>query len=153
MSGPKVVRIVTREEVIAICEGLLARLREAARQWEKTGLRNDLLTNEAVEQTRQRVKELEEFLLKDRFLDLQKQVPSEIQFLKVDMAKRIEQAAKKAADSRVRARRLASMARQKIEDANRDGLVLPKDLRTELEAVAGGGINERRAEAVLAEIL
>jgi hypothetical protein len=58
-------RRITREEVIAICEGLLAHLREAARQWEKTGLRNDQLTNEAVEQTRQRVNELEEFLAKD----------------------------------------------------------------------------------------
>jgi hypothetical protein len=59
----------------------------------------------------------------------------------------------KRVQARVRARRLASMARQKIEDANRDGLVLPKDLRRELEAVASGGVHEKRAEAALAEAL
>src|SRR5262249_14457932 len=75
------------------------------------------------------------------------------EFLKVDMAKRIEQAAKKAADARVRARRLAIMARQKLEDANQNGFVVPKDLRRELEAVASGDVNEERAEAVLADIL
>jgi hypothetical protein len=30
MSGPKVVRIVTHEEIVAICEGHLARLNAAA---------------------------------------------------------------------------------------------------------------------------
>lgn len=153
MSGPKVVRIVTREEIIAMCEGHLARLRTAAAQWEKVGRRNGLLSDEAIEKTLQRVKDLEAILAKDRFLDLQKQVPIEIEFLKADMARRIEEAAKKAAAARVRQRRLASMARQKLDDAKRDGLALPDTLWRALEASAKGASDEKRSESALAEAL
>lgn len=48
MSGPKVVRVVTREEVIATCEARLTDLREAVSRWEKVGKRNDLLTDDEV---------------------------------------------------------------------------------------------------------
>lgn len=43
MSGPKVVRIVTREEHEAICRGMLARIDAALEQWAETGRRNDCL--------------------------------------------------------------------------------------------------------------
>ena len=33
MSGPKVVRIVTREEILALCEGQLARVDAALADW------------------------------------------------------------------------------------------------------------------------
>ncbi|MGE8334829.1 hypothetical protein, partial [Pseudomonas laurylsulfatiphila] len=34
MSGPKVVRIVTREEILAICDGHLQRLELALARWQ-----------------------------------------------------------------------------------------------------------------------
>ncbi|BBI42545.1 hypothetical protein ALP64_204920 [Pseudomonas syringae pv. actinidiae] len=39
MSGPKVVRIVTREEIIAICEGHLQRLERAVNRWQTQATR------------------------------------------------------------------------------------------------------------------
>ena len=39
MSGPKVVRIVTREENEAICRGMLARIDAALEEWAETGRR------------------------------------------------------------------------------------------------------------------
>lgn len=48
MSGPKVVRIVTRGELLAFCEGILARLDAAVEEWIKIGRRNDTLTEAEV---------------------------------------------------------------------------------------------------------
>src|SRR5262249_14687325 len=62
-------------------------------------------------------------------------------------------AVKSVFGARVRARRLASMARQKIEDTDQGSVVLPNALRRELDAVANGGVSEERAEAALAEAL
>lgn len=153
MSGPKVVRVVTREEIIAICEAHLAELREAISRWEKVGNRNDLVTEDDVAKTRERCKEIEALLTKDQFLDVQKQVPLEVEFLKTDMQRRIEAAAKKAADVQLRKRRIQGMAAQKLEEVKKDGLALPDDVRTKLERVAAGGVDEKSAEAALAEVL
>jgi hypothetical protein len=54
MSGPKVVRIITREEIIAICKDHLAQLEAALRRWERVGRRNALLSDKDIESTRER---------------------------------------------------------------------------------------------------
>lgn len=153
MSGPKVVRVVTREEIIAICEGQLAALREAVSRWEKVGKRNDLVTEDEIAKTRGRLKEIEALLSKDRFLDLQKQVPLETEFLKADMQRRIQAAAKKAADAQLRKRRIESMAAQKLEEVKTSGFTVTNDLRARLERAAAGSLDEKSAEAVLAEVI
>ena len=51
MSGPKVVRIVTREEIIATCKDILAQLEAEVRQWERVGRRNDLLSDHDIAAT------------------------------------------------------------------------------------------------------
>ena len=43
MSGPTVVRVVTREELVAICQGQLARLDRALEHWISQGRRADAL--------------------------------------------------------------------------------------------------------------
>ena len=52
MSGPKVVRIVTREEIIATCKDILAQLEVEIRRWEKIGTRNELLSDDEIDATR-----------------------------------------------------------------------------------------------------
>jgi hypothetical protein len=44
MSGPKVVRIVTREEILGICHGQLARVDAALAEWTRKGRRNSCRT-------------------------------------------------------------------------------------------------------------
>lgn len=153
MSGPKVVRVVTREEIIAICEARLTELREAVSRWERVGQRNDLLTEDDVAKTRTRLKELEALLSKDRFADLQKEVPLEVDFLKADMEQRIKAAAKKKADAQLRRRRIESMAAQKLDEVKKRSAVLPGDLRVKLERVAAGSVDEKSAEGILAYVL
>lgn len=153
MSGPKVVRIVTREERIAICQDQLALLRAALHEWERVGNRNDLLKDEDVKNSRKRCGEIAALLETDRFTDLQKQGAEEIAFLKNDMTRRLTVAAKTAAEVRTRNRRLVIMAQQALKRANDGSVAISAALRTEIEAIASGQLNdEDRAEKALAEI-
>jgi hypothetical protein len=154
MSGPKVVRIVTREEIIAICKDQLAQLEAALRRWEKVGRRNALLSDKDIESTRERQAQLCALLTKDRFVDLQKQVPDEITFLANDMERRLCEAASKAATARVYALRLATMAQQALDRSTSGQQVLPEALRRDLEnVIQSGGTDRKHAEKILADVL
>lgn len=151
MSGPKVVRIVTREEIIATCKDILAQLEAEIRRWERVGKRNDVLSDEDIAATRNRQAALKTLLATDRFMDLQKQVPNEIAYLQADLAERLNEAASKAASARLQERRLAALARQTLD---RTDIMIPTDLRGELEAVVkGNGSNKSQAENALARVL
>lgn len=89
MSGPKVVRIVTREEIIAICQGHLARMDAAAQEWVKVGRRNGVLTDAEISATQSRHEALRNLLARGRYMDLQKKVPEEISFLQADQEARL----------------------------------------------------------------
>jgi hypothetical protein len=154
MSGPKVVRIVTREEIIAICEGMLAQLRHAIAQWSGIGKRNDLITKEELAITHKRLAEIETLLRADQFTVLQKQVPSEIAYLKSDMACRLAAAAGRSADVRTRARRLAETAAQLLARLQGGEPSAPQALAQRLAAVADGSIADvKTIEEILNEAL
>jgi hypothetical protein len=151
MSGPKVVRIVTREEIIATCKDVLAQLEAEVRSWEKVGKRNELLGDDDIAATRQRQAHIDALLSADRFVDLQKQVPAEIAYLQANMAERLSEAATKAASARLQGRRLAALAGQTL---GRKDIVIPPDLHRDLEAVAAGQVsNIAQAEKALASAL
>lgn len=151
MSGPKVVRIVTREEIIATCKDILAQLEVEIRRWEKIGTRNELLSDDEIGATRKRYAALTALLAADRFIDLQKQVPDEIAYLQADSTRRLSEAATKVASARLQGRRLAAMARQTLD---RSDIVLPPDLRRDLEAVvAGNGSDKAQADKALSDVM
>jgi hypothetical protein len=151
MSGPKVVRIVTREEIVANCRGILAQLEAEIRRWERVGKRNELLSDADITATRKRQAGLEALLAGDRFDDLQKEVPDEITYLQANIVERLNEAASRAASSRLQGRRLAMMARQTLD---RTDIAIPPGLRRELDAViTDGGLNKDQAERVLADAL
>lgn len=151
MSGPKVVRIVTREEIIARCKDILSQLEVEIRRWEKVGTRNELLSDADIAATRKRQVDLKALLSADRFLDLQKQLPDEIAYLQADMGRRLSEAASNAASARLQGRRLAAIARQTLD---RSDIVIPPDLRRDLQAVVkGNGSNKAQAEKALASAL
>jgi hypothetical protein len=151
MSGPKVVRIVTREEIIATCKDVLAQLQAEVRRWERVGKRNELLSDDDIAATRKRQAGIEALLAADRFEDLQKQVPVEIAYLQANIAERLNKAASKAASARLQGRRLAALAGQTL---GRTDIVIPADLRRDLEALAAGkSFNIGQAEKALASAL
>src|SRR5262249_11273695 len=154
MSGPKVVSIVTREEIIAICKDHLARLEAALQRWERVGRRNELVSGKEVEGRRKKHAKLRALLAADRFTELQKRVPDEIANLQADMEQRLSEAASRAASARLYGSRLAAMAQPTLEHSARGQKPLSNSLKRELEAVVQSkGANRERAEKVLAEVL
>ncbi|MCU7646301.1 hypothetical protein [Pseudomonas piscis] len=105
MSGPKVVRIVTREEIIALCEGHLQRLEQAMARWEAQAARLGELTEEQRNATRARAERLRALLGQEQFAQLQKAVPIEIEYLRRDQTEREERAVLRATEQRQRQRR------------------------------------------------
>jgi hypothetical protein len=136
MSGPKVVRIVTHEEIVAICEGHLARLNAAADEWVRVGRRNGLLTDAEISATLSRREALRSLLAQGRFMDLQKSVPAEISFLQADQEARLVGAATERAKARAVRSRTEAAAASLLKALERRGVVVPADLRVALEDAA-----------------
>lgn len=119
MSGPKVVRIVTRAEIIAICEGHLAQLEAAAAQWRRVVERNAVIDDTDVARVHARVEAMQALLASEKFEELQKRVPAEIAFLNADVEKRAQRVADEAVSARKRAQRSLAAARS-VAGALRD---------------------------------
>ncbi|WP_293858872.1 hypothetical protein [Steroidobacter sp.] len=81
MSGPKVVRIVSREERIATCSGLLGRLESALQDFERAARRAGTLTEADVQNIHARHLQLKQALAADRFDEVERAVPTEIEFV------------------------------------------------------------------------
>ncbi len=105
MSGPKVVRIVTREEILEICQGQVARVDAALAEWVRIGQRNDCLDEEAHKTAQERRNALAALIANDRFMDLQKQAPIEEAFLRNDIQSRLAIVAAKQSMARAKGRR------------------------------------------------
>ncbi|MBN9438476.1 hypothetical protein [Bosea sp. (in: a-proteobacteria)] len=133
MSGPKVVRIVTREEHEAICRGMLARIDAALEQWAEAGRRNDFLDAPAVEAARRRRDALAALAAQGRFAEMQVQAPAEESFLRSDMRFRLEKAAAAKAAARTHARRRSEAGVALIRAAAAAGVVLPDGVMSGLE--------------------
>ncbi|MFJ7809769.1 hypothetical protein ACIQYQ_02970 [Pseudomonas asiatica] len=110
MSGPKVVRIVTREEIIAICEGHLRRLEQAVARWEAQAEKLGQLTEHERAAMRARQARLCALLAEEQFRELQKAVPIEIEHLRRDQLAREERAVLQAAEQRQQQRRMQQNA-------------------------------------------
>lgn len=149
MSGPKVVRIVTREEIIAICEGHLRRLDQAIEAWVTSGKRVQELSDEEIAATMERRRQLGALLSQDAFMDLQKQVPDEIAFLSADAGRRRQIAVDKIAQAKKRQRQGRDSATALITALKVRGIALSSELESSLNAIASG-IEFQNADATLA---
>ena len=138
MSGPKVVRIVTREELIAICEGQLARVDAALAEWIRVGRRNDCVEESEIAAARARMDRLRALLRSDRFMDLQKAAPLEVEFLRNDMQTRLAKVADEAEQARAGERRKADAATALLRALQARGRPISADLEARLTAAAGG---------------
>ncbi|CAN5463667.1 hypothetical protein BH10ACT3_BH10ACT3_17260 [soil metagenome] len=133
MSGPKVVRIVTREEIVQICRSQLARVDAALAEWLRIGKRNDCISDEEVAAAQARRASLAALIQADRFLDLQKQAPREEAFLRDDLRSRLAVVAKAQAAARSKERRDAEAGATLLRTLlARDG-GLDAEIRTGLE--------------------
>lgn len=133
MSGPKVVRIVTREEILDICRGQLARVDAALSEWIRIGRRNDCLDEMALETASRRRDALAALIAADRFMDLQKQAPAEEEFLRADMQRRLAIVAAAQAEARSKERRVREAATALLRRLRELGVSIDPSLVSSLE--------------------
>lgn len=88
MSGPKVVKIVTLEEVTATCKGYIARLDQAIKQWQKSMDKLDETDEKFYTATIKKRNAFDTMIEENRFLEIQKLIPMEIASLHDDIANR-----------------------------------------------------------------
>lgn len=153
MSGPKVIRIVTREEILAICHGLMAQVNEVLSVCERAAAGNQALSAETSARWRSDVTRLEHLLKRDEFRAFQKQAPQLIETIRHEMAARIESQQSAAAATRRRTTSLMHTARQ-LQTQLRDATVnIPQDLSRQLQDAAAGRLEVDQLERVVAQTL
>lgn len=150
MSGPKVVRIVTREELVATCNALLAQLDDAIRAWSRDGQRLEQLDASEIGAASKRRAELAELLKQDKFLELQKHVPQETAFFRQRRQELLERAARAAAMARERASRQRQNAMTLLAELQRRAPGQHAELTATLNSIAHGSTPDAYAEATLA---
>ncbi|MGI0975076.1 hypothetical protein ACRCPH_23045 [Pseudomonas aeruginosa] len=150
MSGPKVVRIVTREEAIATCERDLQRLDKALARWENQASRLAQLSDAERAAAHARRASLHALLEQERWLDVQLQVKIESEFLKRDLTEREERAIRQAAETRQQHRRLQENASALLQALDARPDAASAALRQTLQALADGALRDD-AEALLAQ--
>ncbi|ALU49788.1 TPA: hypothetical protein ACHSDM_003545 [Pseudomonas aeruginosa] len=150
MSGPKVVRIVTREEAIATCERDLQRLDKALARWENQASRLAQLSDAERAAAHARRASLHALLEQERWLDVQLQVKIESEFLKRDLTEREERAIRQAAETRQQHRRLQENASALLQALDARPDAASAALRQTLHTLADGVLRDD-AEALLAQ--
>ncbi len=150
MSGPKVVRIVTREEIIAICEGHMQRLERAADRWQTQATRLGELSEQERSAFLERHTRLRTLLAEDQLAELQKAVPVEIEHLRRDLEDREERAIIRAAERRQRDRRVQENAAT-LRDALQAKPESVNQVLLEALSRLASGASRKDAERLLAE--
>lgn len=150
MSGPKVVRIVTREEIIAICEGHLQRLELVLARWQAQASKVGELNEQERAATFARRGRLRALLAQERFAELQKAVPVEIEHLHRDLEDREERAIIRAAERRQREQRLKENALTLLEALQASPEGADQALLHSLSRLANGA-SQDDGERLLAE--
>ncbi len=128
MSGPKVIVIVTREEIIATCNRHLAELDAAISNWRNICEKHGLADLKDVEAVLKRQAELRLLLAKEQFLELQKHVPLAIQFLNADVTARVKKAAEAEATAKTEQARLSSFASSMLSKLTASNIQIPAEL-------------------------
>lgn len=142
MSGPKVVRIVTREEILEICNGMLARVDAALAEWTRIGHRYDCIEEDALAAARSRRDGLARLIAADRFMDVQKQAPIEEAFLRSDVQARLTKVAAKQAAARTLQRREREAATSLLRSLKSRGDAVAPELEQRLQRGEAGALAE-----------
>jgi hypothetical protein len=128
MSGPKVVRIVTREELEAICRGYLQLVDDAVEELKRCARRHEVLDETLTTGLKQRRAALKQMFARERWSDLQKQAQQDVSFLKSELDRIRAQAVAAAEAARSKRRRTEEAARTLISAFEASGREPPRNL-------------------------
>lgn len=154
MSGPKVVRIITREEILEICLGHIAQVEAALAEWERLGSRNKVIDDHDRARYANDVKRLKQLIEQNRFLDVQKRAPELLRSLRSDMSQRLEAMYSAEAAARRRQYSLRLSAKQLQKELQEARVALPNELRDGLAAATSNvPITDEVLQKVVADAL
>lgn len=151
MSGPKVVRVVTREEAIAECQGHLDRLRSAIDLWKHEGQKANVLDEQDIKAVRARYDDYVERLAKDEFRTVSANVPKEIEFLKGDIPRRQEHAVELAVARQAQRRKIPANAEALLKALQGKAPPVATQLLDALAKVRDGHSDDEEADCALSE--
>jgi hypothetical protein len=152
MSGPKVVRVVTREERIASCTTWLARLDAATEALRADAARLGDAEGVRLASSRARREELAELVQQDRFDQADRQLPLELAFVETARRDLFERAAKAATSAREHATRQRRAATLLIRELEHKSPGQHTGLLDELRAISKGS-NADAADAALGKAM
>ena len=150
MSGPKVVRIVTREEIEAICRRHIMAVTAAVREAAGRAKRCDKLTNVLQQSLTSRIATLEALFSQGQWMAIQKQAPEVIVFLKSEGDRLEKQATEEAARARTRRRRSMDAARSVAAALQAAGVSIDPSLE---RAIKGRSASLDEADRAIAAAL
>lgn len=145
MSGPKVVRIVTVEEVIATCKGHLARLDRSIKQWQKSMEKFGELDQAFYQAMVDKRKVFDSMLEEQRFLDIQKLVPMEIASISDNIEQRHQLKVSEKARSAIQEKQAKENIKALINLLNNKHVIsedLDNDLQDAIKGKYQGNINQ-----------
>jgi hypothetical protein len=149
MSGPKVVRIVTREEIEMICRRHIREVAEAAGAFRDQARRygaSDVLEPELT----RRIEEFERLFSSQQWMEIQKRGPETVAFLRAEGDRLREAAVVAAAATRSKRRRLVDGARSISMALEAAGRPIDVDLR---EVISGAMTAEEKSLAVMQSVV
>ncbi|MFT3718256.1 hypothetical protein [Pseudorhodoferax sp.] len=150
MSGPKVVRIVTREERRAQSIAIAGQLEKALHRWRTGAQAAGELDEAELAGTLARHRQLRAMLDADEFSHFNQQAGHEIAFLASDLEQRRERASARRASERLAKRRAGQNARTLLQALQDKGVAVDPHVMQILERAARGKAEAKAAEAALA---
>ncbi|MGM9489628.1 hypothetical protein [Ideonella sp. YS5] len=148
MSGPKVVRVVTREERIASCTTWLARLDAALEALRTDAARLGDEEGMGMASSRARREELAALVRQGSFDQADRQLPQELALVEASRRDMIERAAQAATSARERAMRQRQAAALLIRELEREAPGQHADLLKQLRAVLSRSNADGAGEAL-----
>jgi hypothetical protein len=142
MSGPKVTRVVTKREVMSICQGRMEALRNAIDEWRRCAARYDALTEQKEQEIEARFKNITRMYEREQFLNVQKQCSVEMISIQNEMNQIQEQAIAEAEKDRSLRRRLQYSAETLVRAFASSGRAVPE----ELQKIAGSALSVDEVE-------
>jgi hypothetical protein len=128
MSGPKVVRVLTKQEIMAICQGRINALRDEVNEWRKCAARHDALTSDEEKKIESRFNSIKDMFTKEQFQGIQKNCEAEIIFLRQDMHRIRQEAIARAEEGRNLRRRIQYSAETLIKSFEASECPIPIEL-------------------------
>lgn len=151
MSGPKVVRIVTLEEMMATSKGHLARLDQSIKQWQKAMDKLNETDEKFYETIIAKRKTFDQMLEEQRFSDIQRLVPIEITSLSDDIAQRRQLKVAAKSQQAIEEKQAKENIKALINLLNNKQVVLTDQFNNELQqAIKGkyqGNVNQLLTKA------